>query len=316
MLKGFAITPPLLGRISIGKVIEKNGKRLPMKDDQFTITSQLQSKEGWLPHPYDADLRKSQGGKIRSIPIRLMFNEPDLNFRAEYSLFDRHSGRPVCVGNGETCRRRTQDGIVHLPCPAPEGCNLANGGACKPFGRLNVVIGDDDPIGSFIFRTTGFNSIRTLAARLQYFKAISGDRLSCMPLELRLRGKSTRQSYGTAIYYVDITLRNQQSIEDALLEAKRIEEERQSSGFDQAALDEAAQQGFNNSAFEDTEEDGLATVEEFFPVDAESIDADKTKHVSSSLSDNKILPAEQTSLSEKLKTKAQSIDQPICTESQ
>ncbi len=286
MLKGFAITPPLLGRISIGKVIEKNGKRLPMKDDQFTITSQLQSKEGWLPHPYDADLRKSQGGKIRSIPIRLMFNEPDLNFRAEYSLFDRHSGRLVCVGNGETCRRRTQDGIVHLPCPAPEGCNLANGGACKPFGRLNVVIGDDDPIGSFIFRTTGFNSIRTLAARLQYFKAISGDRLSCMPLELRLRGKSTRQSYGTAIYYVDITLRNQQSIEDALLEAKRIEE------------------------------DGLATVEEFFPVDAESIDADKTKHVSSSLSDNKILPAEQTSLSEKLKTKAQSIDQPICTESQ
>ena len=29
MLKGLAITPPVLGRISIGKVIEKNGKRLP-----------------------------------------------------------------------------------------------------------------------------------------------------------------------------------------------------------------------------------------------------------------------------------------------
>lgn len=42
MLKGLAITPPVLGRISIGKVIEKNGKRLPEKDDQFTITSQLQ----------------------------------------------------------------------------------------------------------------------------------------------------------------------------------------------------------------------------------------------------------------------------------
>jgi len=27
MLKGLAITPPVLGRISIGKVIEKNGKR-------------------------------------------------------------------------------------------------------------------------------------------------------------------------------------------------------------------------------------------------------------------------------------------------
>ena len=44
MIKGLAITPPILGRISIGKVVEKNGKRLPEKDDQFTITSQIQGK--------------------------------------------------------------------------------------------------------------------------------------------------------------------------------------------------------------------------------------------------------------------------------
>ncbi|OQW65101.1 MAG: hydrolase or metal-binding protein [Proteobacteria bacterium ST_bin11] len=265
MLKGLAITPPVLGRIAIGKIIEKNGKRLPEKDDQFTITSQLQSKDGWLLHPHDADLRKAQGGKIRSIPIRLLFNEPDLNFRAEYSLFDRNTGRPVCVGNGESCRRRTNDGIASVPCPAPEGCQLAQGGACKPYGRLNVLIGDDDPLGSFIFRTTGFNSIRTLAARLQYFKAISGNRLSCMPLELKLRGKSTRQSHGSAIFYVDITLRNNQSIEEALAEAKRIDDERQASGFDQTALDQAARLGVANGAFEDNEDDGSAVVEEFFP---------------------------------------------------
>jgi hypothetical protein len=28
MIKGLAITPPVLGRISIGKIVEKNGKRL------------------------------------------------------------------------------------------------------------------------------------------------------------------------------------------------------------------------------------------------------------------------------------------------
>ena len=39
MLKGLSITPPILGRISIGKVVERNGKRLPEKDDAFTITS-------------------------------------------------------------------------------------------------------------------------------------------------------------------------------------------------------------------------------------------------------------------------------------
>jgi len=32
MIKGLVITPPVLGRISIGKIVEKNGKRLPEKD--------------------------------------------------------------------------------------------------------------------------------------------------------------------------------------------------------------------------------------------------------------------------------------------
>ena len=33
MIKGLSITPPVLGRISIGRVVERNGKRLPEKDD-------------------------------------------------------------------------------------------------------------------------------------------------------------------------------------------------------------------------------------------------------------------------------------------
>ena len=102
MLKGLSITPPILGRISIGKVVERKGKRLPEKDNQFTITSQLQGKEGWLPHPHDQSFRGAQNGKIRSIPIRLLFNEPELNFRAEYSLFDRQTGRPFVLVMAKT----------------------------------------------------------------------------------------------------------------------------------------------------------------------------------------------------------------------
>ena len=265
MLKGLAITPPILGRITIGKMVEQNGKRLPQKDDQFTITSQLQTKEGWIRHPLDEQLRSAQEGKLRTIPIRLLFSDPDLNLRAEYALFDRQTARPLCVGDGEQCKRRTQDGLVSLDCPSPDGCPLAQGGACKPYGRLNVLIRDDDPLGSFIFRTTGFNSIRTLAARLAYFKAISGNRLACMPLELRLRGKSTRQSRGTAIYYVDITLREGWTLEATLAEAQRLDEFHHSTGFDQKALDKAAKAGFANGAFEDSAEDSADVVEEFYP---------------------------------------------------
>lgn len=57
MLKGLALTPPAIGRIAIGKVVEKNGKRLPEKDDEFTITSQVQLKDGWVLHPVDEVLR-------------------------------------------------------------------------------------------------------------------------------------------------------------------------------------------------------------------------------------------------------------------
>jgi hypothetical protein len=265
MLKGLALTPPVLGRISIGKVIEKNGKRLPEKDDQFTITSQVQDKDGWLLHPLNDGLRQGKDDKLRSIPMRLLFNEPELNFRADYTLFDRQSGRPLCVGNGETCKRITKDGIQSLPCPSPDACPLAKGNACRPYGRLNVVIGDEDPLGSFVFRTTGFNSIRTLAARLHYFQAISGNRLACLPLELRLRGKSTRQSHGTPIFYVDLTVRGGMDMAEALQAASELDSQRQATGFDQAALDEAAQRGFANGAFEDSEEDASTIVEEFYP---------------------------------------------------
>lgn len=264
MIKGLMITPPTLGRIAIGRVVEKNGKRLPIKDDQFTITSQVQTKDGWIPHPLDSALRNGED-KLRSIPIRLLFNEPDLNLRAEYSLFDRTSGRPLCVGNGEACKRVTQGGMQSLACPAPDQCEFGQSGYCKPYGRLNVVIDQDDEMGTFIFRTTGFNSIRTLAARLHYYHAVSGGLLACMPLELKLRGKSTTQSFRSAIYYVDMTIREGLSLEEAIQEAQALHQQRLQSGYDQTALDKAARRGFANGAFEDSEDEALEVIEEFYP---------------------------------------------------
>lgn len=271
MIKGLSITPPVLGRISIGRIVERNGKRLPEKDDQFTITSQIQTKEGWIMHPLDETLRKnSPNGKLRSIPISLLFNDPDLNLRAEYSLFDRSTGRPMCVGNGDTCRRVTTSGVQTLPCPGTDSCEMAKGGACKPYGRLNVKLGGDDELGTFIFRTTGYNSIRTLAARLHYFKAVSGDLLACMPLELRLRGKSTAQSRGTPIYYVDLTIRDGITLEEALTQAQQTYLQREAMAYNQQALDAVARAGLGNGAFEGCTEETHEIIEEFYPAPADT----------------------------------------------
>lgn len=265
MIKGLAITPPILGRISIGKVVEKNGKRLPEKDDQFTITSQIQNKEGWVKHPLDEQLRaKAPNQKLRTIPVRMIFNDPELNLRAEYSLFDRQTGRPVCVGNGETCQRLTNQGVEQHPCPSPDLCPMAQGGNCKPFGRLHVNLDESDELGTFIFRTTGFNSIRTLAARLSYYYAASNGLLSCLPLQLILRGKSTAQSYRTPVYYVDLTLREGCDLKSVIQAAKEIDQQSKSSGFNQEALDHKARQGYANAVFELGSED---VIEEFYTGD-------------------------------------------------
>ena len=269
MIKGLAITPPILGRISIGKVVEKNGKRLPEKDDQFTITSQIQGKEGWIKHPLDEQLRaKAQNQKLRTIPVRMIFNDPELNLRAEYSLFDRQTGRPICVGNGATCQRLTNQGVEQHPCPSPNLCPLAQGGNCKPYGRLHVNLDESDELGTFIFRTTGFNSIRTLAARLSYYHAASNGLLSCLPLQLTLRGKSTTQSYRTPVYYVDLTLRDGVNLQHAIQMAKEIDQQSKQSGFNQTSLDQIALQGYSNARFEVNSEEGLDLVEEFYMEEA------------------------------------------------
>ncbi len=297
MLKGLALTPPVIGRISIGKVVEKNGKRLPEKDDEFTLTSQVQSRDGWINHPLDEQLRKDKSAKLRSIPVRLLFDDPDLSLRAHYTVFDRDTGRPLCVGDGETCKRSTISGMQSYPCPAPPSCPLAEGGRCKPYGRLHVRIDMDeagsDELGSFVLRTTGFNSIRTLSARLRYFHALSGGLLSALPLELRLRGKSTRQSHGTPIYYVDLTLRGDGSLVDAIARARLAWQERKAAGVDQVALDEAARQGLALGAFEESDEDGMAVVEEFYPLDADGQDGGDAQ-----------VPRSKMELTDKLRQKA------------
>lgn len=187
MIKSLAITPPILGRISIGKIVEKNGKRIPEKDDQFTITSQIQSKDGWVKHPMNETLRAKAGNnKLRSIPVRMIFNDPELNIRAEYTLFDRQTGRPVCIGNGETCQRSGQ----------------------KHHAKLS---------NSNLLR--GFN-----------FKRWN-------------------------------------SLQDAIIAAKEIDQQSKQAGFYQEALDMVAKQGYANAKLEMEGEEGLDVVDEFYNSD-------------------------------------------------
>jgi hypothetical protein len=66
--------------------------------------------------------------------VRLLFDDPDLNLRAQYTLFDRVSGRPVCVGNGDAVAPRPAG---FKPCLALRP-NRVNGMATEGASPLGV----------------------------------------------------------------------------------------------------------------------------------------------------------------------------------
>ena len=58
------------------------------------------------------------------------------------------------------------------------------------------------------------------------------------------------------MYYVDLTLREGVDLQTAIQTAKEIDQQGKQAGFDQAALDQIARQGFANAKFEVHAEEG------------------------------------------------------------
>ena len=135
-----------------------------------------------------------------------------------------------------------------------------------------------------------------MAARLSYYHAASGNLLSCLPLQLTLRGKSTTQSYRTPIYYVDLTLRDGVNLQDAIVSAKQIDEQSKAAGFYQEALDFVARQGYGNASFEVGGDEGLDIAEEFYNPDEQE------------QSNNSNLPCLTSSMKQELKSSIKALN--------
>lgn len=283
-IRGLAITPPLLGRISIGNVVEKNGRRLPVKDDQITITTQFQVQKQWKKHPLDTDLRKVEAVKVgqategavtdldlmnvklRSIPVKMLFNDPNLNLRAEYTCFEK-GGRPLCRGNGIKAKRNDHQtgNVIEVACN-PSDCAVGEQNRCKPYTRLNVQIdGQEDELGSFMYRTAGWNSLRTLQSKLLYLHGLSNGKLAGLPLDLVIRGKSSQQSMGSTFFYLDLVIRKGYSMPQAVKEARQFQQDWEEAGISRDAFEEMARQGIANGMFEDAPDEMESILEEFFP---------------------------------------------------
>jgi len=50
----------------------------------------------------------------------MLFNDADLNLRAEYTMFDRTNGRPACVGDGERPVGGSPNPVFSHAMPGPD----------------------------------------------------------------------------------------------------------------------------------------------------------------------------------------------------
>ena len=268
MLKNLFYPLPTCGAIRLGHIAaDASGRNLPVKDDFFSVTYNYKSNGGWVLHKMHEKLMQEQKldvqkDKLRTIPIKVIFNDIDFVMREGYEAFDRKTGRTLCRGNGEKCRRidPASGKIESYDCPSPTYCEFGQEARCKPFARANFQIdGQDDALSTFILRTTSYNSVRTLRAKLTMIKALCGG-LAGVPLVLRLVARTATQSYNQPFYFTDVQLAK--SIEES---RKAHEEFCKNNSVDE--LETALRPLFENGSFEDTVEEA-DDIKEFMSDDA------------------------------------------------
>lgn len=183
------------GKIKIGvkgnQTQSQGGKsfQLPKKLDHFVVTTLERDQTGNFVR--DAEIHKNLGDKPKSIPVRLLFDKPELNFQTRYACF---VGRNLwCAGDGETALRLNGRGSereqVTCPChrQAPE---YSGQDKCKINGNLSVVIEGVNVLGGvWKFRTTSYNSVVGILSSMALIMRMTGGILANIPLHLTIQPK-------------------------------------------------------------------------------------------------------------------------------
>jgi hypothetical protein len=213
------LTPQLAerGKIKIGGLGDERRKqgsqetyKLPVKYDYILITTMQRDQAGRLMPDTDLmdRLMKNQGvQKLTEIPVRLLYDDIELNFPTRYSCYK--GNRCWCTGDGEKAQRlgegRIEDKTVspgfrqagaqeygEIPCPCERlEATYPQKDRCKPMGTLQVLLEGVDRVGGvWRFRTTSWNTVNAILSSLVLIKTITGGILSGIPLHLVLSPKT------------------------------------------------------------------------------------------------------------------------------
>ena len=224
MIKGLVRRLNEAGKIKIGKKSEnelptKAGGtfRPPERLDHFIVTTTEKDANGDLvvdkalmkALSEDQDTVKNEKGEIVGIPIRLIYDDTELNFPTRLAAYEK--GILTCYGDGESAYSRLSEFKNSKQCP----CSRLDSGECKYNGKLTCVI---DAAGMFgqvhVFRTTSFNSVHGIIGGIELVKTATGGKIAGLPLMLMLNNKSTtipKTGQPTTIQVVSVCYRGTMS---------------------------------------------------------------------------------------------------------
>jgi hypothetical protein len=181
---------------------------LPKKLDHFIITTLERDNNGHLLLDNALMERLKNGNaKIIEIPIRLLYDDIDLNFQTRYALYS--GNKCICSGDGEKAES-IEKGMISCPCNRQDPEYVAND-KCKINGTLVCLIDGAAKIGGcYKFRTTSYNSVTNILSSLIFIKTITCGKLAWIPLVLTLAPKSTTipgKQQNTTVYCASIEFR-------------------------------------------------------------------------------------------------------------
>jgi hypothetical protein len=161
----------------------------PQKLDHFIITTMQRGEDGNFVK--DAEIHGAIGDKPKAIPVRLLYDDIELNFQCRYTCYK--GKQRWCVGDGERAARMNGGGKAAItPCPCErQAPDYTGPEKCKINGCLSVIIDGAATVGGvWRFRTTSYNSTVGILSSLAMIKSVTGGPLAGIPLMMTLTPKT------------------------------------------------------------------------------------------------------------------------------